>query len=205
VVAKVQRVSVSRQKRNAEEKTRQATLRRFVDSLDSIIRRSILDKRSMTLEDWRCMVDRQDERLAAVRQYEALAIHVPSEWRRYSRIAPDRAMLAELRLLGHRKKPGAPRVRRDATEHQQVLQLVKEAEIRLAQWWSWPQERPNISGFASGEERLSAALSALGYARDERLAIQKKRTLHTAAMFLVSRQTGKALATIKSSLARTRT
>lgn len=198
--------SLSRERRQAQIERVRVALDAYVEALDPLIRRVIFQPETLTLEEWSvAFFKRQPECSAARFEYERLAIQVPVEWRRYSR-GRDRAFinLAELRMLGHGRRPGAPRKALGSTEHVAVAKCVEEIAVRLQKGWELCRARKNAGGIDSDDDVIHGELKALDLTPMEQLAILQKKTLQGAAVFVVARQLQKSQRTIWSSIRRAR-
>ncbi|MEQ1897617.1 MAG: hypothetical protein ABL971_09570 [Vicinamibacterales bacterium] len=196
--------SLSREGREARLAEFRKQLSAFLGAMDPLIKRSIFEPASLSLEEhgvvWR---SRLLDRSGAQFEYERLAIQLPDEWRRYTRrVGPTVARLAELRLLGHVRRPGAPRKPADTTEHELIVKLVAEATVRLGPGWALYRARQKAGGSASDDETIRPALKDLGYTQPEQSAILNSKTLGGAAVSRVADQTGKKDTSIRSSIGR---
>jgi hypothetical protein len=201
--------SLSRERRAEKVTAAKHALRQFLATLDPLVRRSILDPKSLNIDE---MIraggllgspEHQTARRLARQEYERLAIRVPDEWRRYCRgWLPEYKQIREYSLLGRIPRRGAPRKRREDREGPLIAERVDRATEHLRQGCELRQRAKHSGGSASDDTEIRPRLVSLQYEPGAVQAILGTKTLHGAAVLFVALQTGKKSSAIRKALAR---
>ena len=207
MVKDTKRGFLSREARSQQILLARRQVREFLSPLEPLVRKMLVDRKSVTLEEWKQYWTEPNIRReleVACDRYERLLIRIPDEWRRYCRQQfPGYKLFREYILLGRVPTGGAPRKPREEREDVRLARLVQDTTQTLACGWDLRRQRKAAGGFASGEEEIASELSNLGYERVQVQAILKHRTLHAAAVQVVAEQTGKSPKSVMVAASRT--
>jgi hypothetical protein len=202
------RAILSRQQRAERVEAGRRELTVFLSRLDPLLRKSLLQPESITLDEARkvyAQPDRERQYQAAVTEYERLLIHIPDQWRQYRRrLVSGFAVVKEWILLKQIRRRGAPKKRDDDREDAIVARTVQETQQRLTKGCEIRRERKTAGGSASDDDSITDELKALGLSSDDVDAILKSRTPQGAAARWVARKTNKTVASVKVSVSRAR-
>jgi hypothetical protein len=203
------RASLTQQRRAERLATARRKLAAFLDTLDPLLRRYLVAPESLTVDEMlkvgvqKTSSKQEQERQAAVLQYEHLLIQVPDLWRRHcKRQAPWYKLLAEWRLRSQIPRRGAPKKAPQDSEAVLVAEKVRDAEQRLKKGCELRRQLKRAGGLASDDTEIQPKLQALSYVADECLAILRTKSPLGAAVFLVARQLRREQSSIRSSLNR---
>lgn len=203
-----QRRALGQERRVAKLQAIRDEVIRFLETLSPVIRRMVLHE-SVTIDEWRGYIfgpgEVRQQFKVAREQYERLIRRDSVAWRRYNRyVTPEAKLLREYARTRQIPRPGAPKKPAQDRADLPVAERVAQVKDHLREGFDLRSARKKAGGSASDDTRIQPLLEALGYSEAEVRAILDRRTLNSAAVFLVAEETGKAPKTIWSSLARAR-